>query len=123
MIFVHLSSLMAQGIPPEVETLPPAIKWYMRLLRKCAGKVVGNESQSTASLIKKLDIAFLFWPFVISFDEIEDRFALSNQIPFRKMSIWSSRYYSEIKRWRDKLIDLLCNDLRVRSNITLHTVG
>nr|XP_024365719.1 uncharacterized protein LOC112277514 isoform X2 [Physcomitrium patens] len=123
MIFVHLSSLMAQGIPPEVETLPPAIKWYMRLLRKCAGKVVGNESQSTASLIKKLDIAFLFWPFVISFDEIEDRFALSNQIPFRKMSIWSSRYYSEIKRWRDKLIDLLCNDLSVTIASSLQVDG
>jgi len=99
---------MAQGTAPEVDNLPPAIKWYLRFLRKCSGKVVGNGSQTTASAIKKSDIDFLFWPFIIPFSEIRATFTS------KEARDWSSRHDMKIKTWRDNLIEQLRGDLKVR---------
>lgn len=105
---------MAQGTAPEVDNLPPAIKWYLRLLRKCSSKVVGNGSQTTASTIKKSDVDFLFWPFIIPFSEIRANFALLNQTSSQEARDWSSRYDMKVKTWRDNLIEQLRSDLKVR---------
>lgn len=114
LIFLHFSSLMAQGTAPEVGNLPPAIKWYLRFLRKCSSKVVGNGSQSTASTIKKSDIDFLFWPFLIPFSEIRASFTPLNQTSSKEVRDWSSRYEMKIKSWRNNLIEQLRSDLKVR---------
>lgn len=102
---------MTQGIAPEVDNIPPAIKWYVRLLRKCSGKVVGNVSQTTASAIKKSDLDFLFWPFIIPFSEIRANFTS------KEARDWSSRYDMKIKTWRDNLIEQLRTGLKVREGL------
>ncbi|KAG0615962.1 hypothetical protein M758_5G079600 [Ceratodon purpureus] len=122
MVFLHLSSLMAQGSAPEVDSFPPAIKWYLRLLRKCAGKVVGSESQSAASIIKKSDIDFLFWPFIIPSVEMKANFTLCKQTPSEEARDWSLRYGMHVKRWRDSLIDQLRSDLRMPKATDLQSV-
>lgn len=114
MIFLHLSSLMAQGSAPEVDNFPTAIKWYLRLLRRCAGKAVGSESQSAGSIIKKSDIDFLFWPFMIPSVEMRANFILCNQTSSKEAGDWSSRHGMKLKGWRDSLIGQLRIDLGVR---------
>ena len=114
MVFLHLSSLMAQGSAPEVDNFPPAVKWYLRLLRKCSGKVAGSENKLAASIIKNSDIDFLFWPFIISSVETWANFTLCNQSSSKEVRDWSSRHGIKIKSWRDSLIDQLRSDLRVR---------
>lgn len=107
LIFLHFSSLMAQGTAPEVGNLPPTIKWYLRLLRKCYNKGVGKGSQPTASAIKKSDIDFLFWPFVIPFSEFRVNFTS------KEARDWSSKYALKIKTWRDNLVEQLRSDLNM----------
>ena len=118
-VFLHLSSLMARGSAPEADNFPPAIKWYLRLLRKCAGKVAGSESQSIASIITKADISFLFWPFMVSSTEMRANFTLCNRTSSKEARDWISRHGMKIKSWRDSLIEQLRRDLRVRRSIFL----